>query len=161
METSSSSSQSTPLYSWATFLHPSVSLAPPAYAGCLSHTHTWPGADSDFNSDTSHSFFLTWSPQKPFPVVAQLDGTLALRNGGNFICKWNCAEGLDPCCHRTINRKLLCGGEMKNFLKLPPLNTCYDSSFTWDLHNDYHKKLLPRKGSQEGHVIFVKVRYAQ
>lgn len=123
----------------------------------------WHGAHSDLNSDTSHWFLLIWSLQTPLRAMAQLDGTPALRKSGDFIYKQNYAEWLHLCCCGTGISKLLCGGgeKIKIFLKLPPLNMHYDSSLTWDLHNDNHGKLLPRKGPQEGHVILVKIRYAQ
>lgn len=151
----------------------------------LSHVPMRPGADSDFYLDwpycpcrlpspcshtawcsfglelaASHWFLLIWSLQTPLPALAPLDGTPALKKGGDFIYKQSYAEWLRLRCRGTGISKLLCVCVGGGVIKIPPLNTHYDSSLTWDLHNDYHGKLLPRKGPQ-GHVILVKIRYAQ
>lgn len=56
----------------------------------------------------SHWFLLIWSLQTPLPALAPLDGTPALKKGGDFIYKQSYAERLRLRCRGTGISKLLC-----------------------------------------------------
>lgn len=89
---------------------------PTAHADCLpprSHT-AW--CSFGLELAASHWFLLIWSLQTPLPALAPLDGTPALKKGGDFICKQSYAERLRLRCRGTGISKLLGGGGSKFLL---------------------------------------------